>query len=178
MKVQIKVNDAAKTVAQYHVEAGDGAKGKALRIEAQKHVRYELIDEQTEHAPENIATKRVGNDLHVAFEGSDIGQPDVVIKDYYGDPGAAMVIGRAENGFYYSYVPETGLEQDAISHLFDQGFAGQALGGDHFAAALWPAAGTGVSPLAIIGCALLMGAAIGGGSGGGSSGEPSPAPSP
>ena len=49
MKVQIKVNDAAKTVAQYHVEAGDGAKGKALRIEAQKHVRYELIDEQTEH---------------------------------------------------------------------------------------------------------------------------------
>ena len=98
MKIQLKVNDAAKTLARYHVEAGDGAKGKALRIEAQKNVRYELVDEQTQFAPENIATKRAGNDLHIAFEGSDIAQPDVVIKDYYGDPGATMIMGRAENG--------------------------------------------------------------------------------
>ncbi|QTD45400.1 beta strand repeat-containing protein [Ottowia testudinis] len=171
MKVQIKINDSVKTVARYQVEAGDGAQGKGLRITAQKHVRYELIDDQTQYAPENIATKRVGDDLHIAFEGSDIGQPDVVIQGYYRDPGTATLIGRAENGLYYHYVPETGLQSDAISSLLNQSLAGQALGGDSLAAALWPASGT-VSPLALIGGVLLAGAAMAGG--GGSSTPPSP----
>ncbi|MDO5693400.1 MAG: Ig-like domain-containing protein, partial [Pseudomonadota bacterium] len=163
MKVQIKVNDVSKTLARFEVEAGDGAKGKGLRLQAQKQVRYELINEETSFAPENIATKRVGNDLHIAFEGSDIAQPDVVIQDYYGDPGAASIIGQAENGLYYNYVPESGLQHEAISRLGDNMLAGQALGGEKFLTALWLPM-TSMAPLVMLGSGLLVGgAAIGGG---------------
>jgi hypothetical protein len=85
MRVQIKVNNASETVSRYEVEQGAGAKGQGLRIDmrGQKHVNFELMNEQTGFGPENIATKRVGNDLHIAFEQSEIGSPDLVIEGYY-----------------------------------------------------------------------------------------------
>jgi hypothetical protein len=110
MKVQINVNDISKTLSQHQLQTGDGARGKALRLQAQKFVRYELIDEANGRAPENIASKRVGKDLHIALEGDDINQPDLIIQDYYGDPGTATLIGKAENGLYYN-VPSRAWRQ-------------------------------------------------------------------
>ena len=102
MKVQINVNNAKELVSTHAVQAGAGAKGQALHLRAQKFVKYELVNEGTGFAPENIATKRVGNDLHVAFEKSDIATPDLVIEGYYDNPGTAAIVGRAENGVYYN----------------------------------------------------------------------------
>ena len=166
MKIQIKLNDAAKTVARYEVEPGDGARGKGLRIQAQKHVKYELVNDDSTFAPENIATRRVGNDLHIAFEQSDIAQPDVVLEGYYNNPGDAAIVGRAEDGLYYNYVPESGLPQEAVSQLGDNMLAGQALGGEQFSVGLW-IPGPVLSPLVMLGGALLAGAALAGGGGGG-----------
>lgn len=163
MNVQINVNNAAEVVSSHQVQSGAGAKGQALRLQAQKHVKYELVNEESGFAPENIATKRVGQDLHIAFEKSDIDQPDVVIEGYYDDPGAATIVGRAENGLYYNYVPESGLNQEAISQLGDSVLAGQALGGDEFLVPWW--IDPGVGPLAALGLLPLL--AAGGGGGGG-----------
>ena len=57
-------------------------------------------------APNHIVTKRVGNDLHVLME--DDGQDtDLIIEGFYNDPDSAL-IGLAEDGQYYYYLPDTG----------------------------------------------------------------------
>ena len=178
MRVQIKVNNASETVSRYEVEQGAGAKGQGLRIDmrGQKHVNFELINEQSGFGPENIATKRVGSDLHVAFEQSDIGTPDLVIEGYYEDTFDHGVMGRAEDGLYYHYVPESGVQSDAISRLGENVLAGQALGGERYAGALWLPTDSFL-PMALVGGALLLGgaAAAGGGGGGGCSAAPAAA---
>lgn len=167
MRVQIKVNNASETVSRYEVEQGAGAKGQGLRIDmrGQKHVNFELMNEQTGFGPENIATKRVGNDLHIAFEQSEIGSPDLVIEGYYEDSFDHGVMGRAEDGLYYHYVPESGVQSEAISRLGEDLLAGQALGGERYAGALWLPADSFL-PLALLGGAVLLGGAAAGGGGG------------
>lgn len=103
MKVQINVNNAKELVlhprrpgwrrGQGPGPAPAGAEVRQVRAGQRGH----------RLAPENIATKRVGNDLHVAFEKSDIATPDLVIEGYYDDPGTAAIVGRAENGVYYNH---------------------------------------------------------------------------
>ena len=83
MKIKVNVNNASELVSSHSTQSGAGAKGQALRLKAQKAVKYELVNEDTGFAPENIATKRVGQDLHVAFEKSAIDTPDLVIEGYY-----------------------------------------------------------------------------------------------
>ncbi|HMN20049.1 MAG TPA: Ig-like domain-containing protein [Ottowia sp.] len=170
MKVQININNDREVVSSHQVQSGAGAKGQALHLQAQKNVKYELVNEDSGFAPENIATKRVGNDLHIAFEKSDIEQPDVVIEGYYDDPGTAAIVGKAESGVYYNYVPESGLNQEAISQLGDSMLAGQALGGEQFIAPFWIPPGVG--PMAALGFLPLL--ALGGGGGGGGDDAPPP----
>ena len=82
------------------------------------------------------ATKRVGKDLHIAFEGTDINHPDVIIDGYYAHTDE-LVVGKAETGLYYDYVPESAADVDAISALDSGDVAGQALGGDGVVSPLW-----------------------------------------
>ncbi|MEW6466056.1 MAG: Ig domain-containing protein, partial [Pseudomonadota bacterium] len=114
MKVVVKVNSAVTTLKSYEVTAGQAGAGQALRIAAEKNVKYELINQDTGFAPENIAAKRVGKDLHIAFEKSDIGRPDLIIENYYEDGVLGAVTGQAENGLYYNYIPESGLQEEAL----------------------------------------------------------------
>ena len=162
--ISIKINNGKQTVETIKLNTA----AKKLVIKAQANVNYELIDDATQYAPEMIDTKRVGNDLHIAFEGTDINQKtDLVIESYYDNDNTELLIGMAENGKYYAYVPQSGIESDAVTLLADQVFAPQALGGKELAAPfwlsnpnwLWLAAGA----LAIGGIAA---AASGGGSGG------------
>ena len=162
--ISIKINNGKQTVETIKLNTA----AKKLVIKAQANVNYELIDDATQYAPEMIDTKRVGNDLHIAFEGTDINQKtDLVIEGYYDNDNTELLIGMAENGKYYAYVPQSGIESDAVTLLADQVFAPQALGGKELAAPfwllnpnwLWLAAGA----LAIGGIAA---AASGGGSGG------------
>jgi len=133
------------------------ASGQALRIPAQNKVNYQFIDDATGFGPENIMTKRVGDNLEIAFEGTDISNPDLIIEGYYADAAAAesgsILVGLHENGSMYPYVPESTMQEEAVTMLAEDVAAGQALGGELIAAGalspLWGAAGA--ASLAAIG---------------------------
>ncbi|WP_405198032.1 Ig-like domain-containing protein [Brachymonas sp. G13] len=174
--ITLRINNATETILTRKIDGGEGGVGsqdKAVHIQAQANVHYHFTDEATGFGPENIATKRVGKNLHVAFEGGDVNEPDLVIENYYKDNGEIgyesgtnnMLVGTHENGNVYPYVPESAETTDAVSMLGDGVEAGQALGGEGAVVVpffWWPA---------LLGVGLL-GAAAGGGGGGGAAPVP------
>ncbi|WP_026253717.1 VCBS domain-containing protein, partial [Oligella ureolytica] len=177
--ITLRINNNKETVETVQIaggEGGVGAQGQAVHIQAQANVHYHFTDEATGFGPENIATKRAGKDLYIAFEGGDVDQPDLVIEGYYKDDGEIgyaegsnnMLIGTHENGDVYPYVPESAQTSDAVSMLADGVMAGQALGGSQpFVVPLfW-------LPLLAAGA---LGVALAGGGGGGGGSTPVPPP--
>ncbi|WP_239994385.1 hypothetical protein [Haemophilus haemolyticus] len=132
--ISVKINNGNKTLESVKLNSAN----QKVIIKAQPHVNYELVDETTQYAPEMIDTKRVGNDLHIAFEGTDINkESDLVLEGYYEHDNTELVLGMAEDGQYYAYVPQSGMESDAVTLLADQVFAPQALGGNSVTAPFW-----------------------------------------
>ncbi|WP_170064904.1 Ig-like domain-containing protein [Neisseria iguanae] len=129
--ITLKINNAKETVETVKFQT---ASGEVLRIPAQAKVNYQFIDETTQFGPENIMTKRVGDNLEVAFEGSDISNPDLIIEGYYSSETDAskssLLMGQHENGGMYPYVPESAEPADAVTMLAEEVEAGQALGGE------------------------------------------------
>lgn len=119
--ITLKVNSAKETLETLQFNTEGTA---AVRVKAQPNVNYELTDQATGFGPENIMTQRVGNDLHIAFEGSDIAQPDLIIEGYYDQDNTNLLVGQHENGNFYAYVPESGQTADAVSMLADHVSAG------------------------------------------------------
>ena len=114
------------------VTQGQGARGQALVIKAKKGAKYQLQDLEKPDgaAPEYVKVKRVGKDLHILFEDSE--QADVIIEDYYDvmTEGYNGVIGQAENGSFYEYIPEDPDVKGLIPELADGGqTVSVALGG-------------------------------------------------
>lgn len=137
-QITVKLHDSKKVIATSQVSTGPD---QPVVIQAQNKVNYEFVDEATQFAPENIKAKRVGNDLHVAFEddATQAFDTDLIIENYYTNDGSSTnsLIGLHENGSYYTYVPESGLQEHAVSLLADQIAAGQALGGEALSAAAY-----------------------------------------
>ena len=132
--IGVKINNGNTTIETVKLNTS----AKKVIIKAQPNVNYELVDEATQYAPEMIDTKRVGNDLHIAFEGTDINkESDLVLEGYYEHDNTELVLGMAEDGQYYAYVPQSGVESDAVTLLADQVFAPQALGGNSVTAPFW-----------------------------------------
>ena len=132
--ISVKINNGNTTIETVKLNTS----AKKVIIKAQPHVNYELVDEATQYAPEMIDTKRVGNDLYIAFEGTDINkESDLVLEGYYEHDNTELVLGMAEDGQYYAYVPQSGVESDAVTLLADQVFAPQALGGNSVTAPFW-----------------------------------------
>lgn len=157
--VIIKVNNTEKTIAEHQVVTKDG---QPTVIKATNQVNYELVDKATGRAPDHIITKRVGKDLHVSIE--DEGQEsDLIIEGYYNQPDSAL-IGLAEDGEYYYYVPDTGEVADYVTELEAGDVEGQALGGESQVAPWWMGAVdggfnalpwlVGLAGLGIVGAAL------------------------
>ena len=132
--ISVKINNGNTTIETVKLNTS----AKKVIIKAQPNVNYELVDEATQYALEMIDTKRVGNDLHIAFEGTDINKDsDLVLEGYYEHDNTELVLGMAEDGQYYAYVPQSGMESDAVTLLADQVFAPQALGGNSVTAPFW-----------------------------------------
>ena len=132
--ISVKINNGKETV---EVVKFNTAKQKVV-LKAQPNVNYELVDDATQYAPEMIDTKRVGNDLYIAFEGTDINKDvDLVLEGYYEHDNTELLLGLAEDGQYYAYVPQSGVESDAVTLLAEQVFAPQALGGNSVATPFW-----------------------------------------
>ncbi|OSI17021.1 Ig-like domain-containing protein, partial [Neisseria dumasiana] len=135
--ITLKINNAKETVETVKFQT---ASGEVLRIPAQADVNYQFVDEMTQFAPENIMTKRVGDNLEIAFEGSEIQNPDLILEGYYssetGASKSSLLVGEHENGNVYPYVPESTETSDAVTMLAEEVQAGQALGGE-IISAMW-----------------------------------------
>ncbi|WP_197272130.1 Ig-like domain-containing protein [Neisseria sp. 83E34] len=158
--ITLNINDAKSTVETVQLQT---ATGTPLRIPAQENVNYQFIDDATSFGPENIMTKRVGENLEIAFEGTNIENPDLIIEGFYGNNGADnLLVGLHENGNMYPYIPESTLQEEAVTMLADEVAAGQALGGEIIASAMWVP-----NPLWALAALPVAGLAAAAGGGGG-----------
>lgn len=168
---QIKINQG-KTTEPINVPQA-GSKGQAVTVKAVAGARYQLIDPETGVAPENIRASRQGQDLKVSFEGSKT--TDLVIEGYYkvSPEGYNGLVGEAESGKFYEYIPENASGLASVPMLAESGPAiGMALGGAEVAPA-----GAAVGLLAaglfspwLIGAGAVGAAAVAGGGGSSSTG--------
>lgn len=152
--ITIKIQNANQLVEQIHIVTKDG---EPTIIPAQNAVNYELVDDETGRALQHIVTKRQDKDLHLSFE--DNGQDaDVIIENFYAYKDSAL-IGLAEEGQYYHYIPDTANLQDYVTKLNNGDIEGQALGGQGFAEPWWVTGGSEVNVFPfLIGLGLLGGA--------------------
>ena len=123
--ITVKANDKVQTIAEHKVVTKDGT---PTIIKAVDNTNYELLDESTGRAPNHIITKRIDKNLHVSFE-NDSESPDLIIEGFYDDTDSAL-IGMAEDGSYYYYIPDSGEVADYVTELEIGDIQGQALGGN------------------------------------------------
>lgn len=147
--------------------------GKPFAVKAVIGGKYQLLDASTGYAPENIRANRSGKNLQVFFEGRNT--PDLVIEDYYEvtPEGFNGLIGEAETGRLYEYIPESAAGSTSVPLLSDGAQqVGMALGGAEIqasgAAVGALVAVAGLNPVLLAPLALL--GAGGGGAKGGSAG--------
>ena len=147
-------NNKAVDVQQF-----SGDKGQPVRIQAQAGAKYQLqeVARGKNVGPDYVKAKRVGKNLHILFEGET--EASLIIEDYYGEmaPGYNGVIGQAENGSFYEYIPEDPRVPGLIPELAEGGQAvNVALGG----AEVTPVgAAVAVAAFPLLGALGLLGAA-------------------
>lgn len=167
------------------VPAGAGASGNPTRIKAKPDTRYELQDDLKGKGlgPDQVRGKRVGKNLYLMFE--DNGKPDVIIEGYYDSVNLQQVptiVGKAENGSVYEYIPHD-PELTSMSTTLKDGYTpamlslgGGPIAGGAFELAGLPlvaaAAGGGLGGLGLLAAGLGAAALGGGGGGGGGSATP------
>lgn len=122
--VNVAVVDG-KTITQT-VELSTVKNGQPIRIKAVQGGKYILGEGEKGIAPENITIKRVGKDLHVALEGSDPDQPQLIIEDFEGSGG--QLVGIAEDGSYYPYISSDAEQDRSAAFLIEGVDAPQVLG--------------------------------------------------
>jgi hypothetical protein len=114
-----------------------GANGQPLRIKATPGAKYQLQEVSDTGksrgkpvGPDFVKTRRVGKNLQILLEGST--EADVIIEDYYDVfvDGYNGLVGQAENGSFYEYIPEDPDTAGLVGSLRDGGQAvNAALGG-------------------------------------------------
>lgn len=117
------------------VKAGSGKAGRATIIKAQAGVTYELSDVIKHRAPDQILLMRKGKDLHILLnvdgQAAEKDQPaDIIIENYYGE-GKAKLVGLAEDGQYYTYLPHEGTVDLLSWNVADGASTYQSLGELH-----------------------------------------------
>ncbi|OBX06742.1 hypothetical protein QV08_09480 [Gallibacterium salpingitidis] len=165
MGTMIKLINSNKEIASYRL-----GKGKTLKLKAIEKLNYQLINEETGYAPEEILLKREGDNLKIYLDkDSKRKSADIVIEDYYkGDNEKdCLIIGKAGNGKIYAYVPESGDMAEAVTVLQDTKVALQVLGGEELSVPFWNQefnpVWIGLGALALGGIALASSGSSGGG---------------
>jgi hypothetical protein len=126
------------------------------KVKATAGTKYLLQAESGDIAPENITATRVGNDMHLAFEGSDI--PDLIVQDFYAAGMEGELYGVAENGLLYAFVRTDGDDFGTGLVMADGETTPLALGGEGVAYTDTPMVATAGFPL----WPLLAGLAVAG----------------
>jgi VCBS repeat-containing protein len=185
--IQLVVVSGQENVNAAHtVEQGSGAKGKPTRVKAVKGATYQLKDPAAKDVgPDYIRSKRVGKNLHVAFDGSD--EADLIIEGYYDEgyraDGSTGLYGSTDSGRVYEYIPEDPTPAGLSANLADgatpvsQVLGGMPIeGGFELAGVPLLAAAAGINPL-VVAAGVVGAAALGGGGGGGDGGTGGAVPS-
>src|SRR5690554_794323 len=150
MKDQIKVvvNSEEGVVSEVLLVNGETA---ALQV--QENVSYEFQSVTEGVAPDELLVKRNGDNLEVYADASSA-TPLVTIEGYYLLAAPVPLVGMAENGEYFSFVPQTGVAAELPWNLADGASSYQGLG--------YGAVGSPVPwwPILLAGVLLLGGAAV------------------
>ena len=135
--------------------------GSAVKIKAIPNAKYILAEGENGVAPENITLKRVGKDLFVMLEGTDEDQPQLIIEDYFDNPGE--LVGKGEDGQWHEYIATDGDDDHEAAFLMDGESSAHALGAGAIASLDGLAvAGTAFSPaLLALGALAGIGALVG-----------------
>lgn len=175
---QILANDGNNSdIKPVRVVQGAGDKGIPVHILVKAGWRIELQDDAKGKglAPNQMRLKRIGKDLAIYFDHSQ--RADVVLEDFYvSADNKPKLVGLAENGSTYEYVPQDPAVSSLPSELQDDNkpvivSLGGAPIGDAFVLSGLPiAAASGGSGWLAAGSAGAAAAAAGG-AGGGSGGN-------
>ena len=114
------------------VKVGAGKSGEPLVIKAQSGASYELREMLKNRAPEQVLIKRKGKNLEIMLgaEGVEADKElpaDIIIENYFSE-GKIKLIGLAEDGQYYAYLPQEGTEELLSWKLADGVSTYQSLG--------------------------------------------------
>uniref|UniRef100_UPI0028970AA5 Ig-like domain-containing protein n=1 Tax=Pantoea sp. CTOTU49201 TaxID=2953855 RepID=UPI0028970AA5 len=129
--------------------------GTAVKIKAVKGAKYILAEGEKGYAPENITVKRVGKDLHVMLEGTDENQPQLIIEDFFTNPGE--LVGKAEDGQWHEFISSDGDGDHEAAFLMDGESSALVLG----AGAIGALDGLAVAPFALSPALMALGALAG-----------------
>ncbi|MCF3194467.1 Ig-like domain-containing protein [Pseudomonas bubulae] len=134
--------------------------GKPVVIKAIPNGKYILAEGENGFAPENITLKRVGKNLHIAVEGTDSDQPQVIIEGFFDNQG--QLVGVAEDGTYHEYICSDADQDHSAAFLMDGESSPQVLGADKLSGFDGLIAGSGIGWFwpALLGLAGLAGLAI------------------
>lgn len=157
-EIAVIVKDGQNVVSTNTVMEGSGATGRPLIVKAGSKQSIELKNVATQVAPDQVHVTKDGKNLKIKIGKKASAQDDsadIIIEDYYDNE--ASLIGVAENGQYYNFIPQ-GTNPDSSYYSLGGEVIGEATETDWLPIAL-----------ALLGAGAL--AALAGGGGGGGSGD-------
>ncbi|MDY0195890.1 MAG: Ig-like domain-containing protein [Sulfurovaceae bacterium] len=160
-EIAVIVKDGQNVVSTNTVMEGSGATGRPLIVKAGSKQSIELKNVATQVAPDQVHVTKDGKNLKIKIGKKASAQDDsadIIIEDYYDNE--ASLIGVAENGQYYNFIPQ-GANPDSSYYSLGGEVIGEATETDWLPIAL-----------ALLGAGAL--AALAGGGGGGGSGDTTP----
>ncbi len=101
-KYYLRIVQFGQAQQPYTLRAGAGREGKALVLQAQTGMRFQLLDALTQEAPSKLNIARQGKDLLLTLPDGDVGAPDLVIRGYFEAQDVA-VMGRSASGDWRVY---------------------------------------------------------------------------
>ena len=155
LEMTVTVSVVADKTIKTSKELGATKAGKPVRIKAVPNGKYVLAENEAGVAPENITVKRVGKNLHVALEGRDPDQPELIIEEFFSNEG--QLVGLAEDGAYHEFIAVDGNGDSDVAFLLEGVSSPLALGSGEllgFADGL-VVAGGGMLPWMLAGLGLV-----------------------
>src|SRR5690625_3059912 len=113
--------------------------GQTSALQAQDNVTYELRNLDTDAAPEELVAKRNGDNLEL-YTAPDAAAPIATIEGYFLLASPSPLVGMAESGDFYPFVPQSGEAAQLPWNLEDGDSSHQSLGYDTQGSAVpwWP----------------------------------------
>lgn len=114
-------------------------KGQSQYIHSVENLTYEVLNLSKGTAPQEFILERFGNNLEL-YLSSDSSTPEVIFEDYYLLDNPSPLVGKAEDGQFYTYIPQSGNEESLAWNLEDNDRTYQSLGYETAGSAFpwWP----------------------------------------